>query len=147
MPAENRPPYICPYVFDASFVGALIIPDEKSPKAGKAHTAIGEDDEIFVPQLLWYELSNIFKNLIRRKRYTFDEILQFYPQLAAVRLTVDFETGIDYSQKLLRLCNDYDISSYDAAYLELADRKKAVLCTLDEGLRGAAKKHGVAVIK
>ena len=60
---------------------------------------------------------------------------------------VDFETGIGYSQKLLRLCNDYNLSSYDAAYLELAERKKAVLCTLDDDLRAAAKKHGVAVIK
>jgi predicted nucleic acid-binding protein len=152
MPAENRPSYNCPaavrlYVFDASFVGALIIPDEKNPKVEKTHTAIGEEDEIFVPQLLWYELSSIFRNLIRHKRYTFDDVLQFYPQFAAVRFTVDFETGIDYSQKLLRLCGDYKLSAYDAAYLELADRRKAVLCTLDKELQGAAKKHGVAVMK
>jgi predicted nucleic acid-binding protein len=152
MLAENRPAYIYPadvrpYVFDVSFVGALIIPDEKNPKVDKTRAAIGEDDEIFAPHLLWYELSNIFKNLIRRKRYTFDEVLQFYPRLATVCLTVDFETGIGYSQKLLRLCNDYNISAYDASYLELADRKKAVLCTLDEGLSAAAKKHGVAVMK
>jgi len=33
-------------------------------------------------------------------------------------------TKASYSQKLLHLCNDYNLSSYDATYLELADRKK-----------------------
>jgi len=135
------------YVFDASFVGALIIPDEANPKVDKIRAKIGEAEEIFAPQLLWYEISNIFKNLLRRKRCTFDEILNFFPPLSAIKITCDFETGPDYAEKLLRLCNDYSISSYDAAYLELAGRKKAALCTLDENLIAAAKKYGVTVLK
>ena len=79
------------YVFDASFVGALIIPDEKNSMVDNIRANIGEDEEIFVPQLLWYEIANIFKNLIRRKRYTFDEVLQFFPRLAAIRLETDHE--------------------------------------------------------
>jgi len=67
--------------------------------------------------------------------------------LNEVHLISDFETGTGYIEKLLRLCNDYNISSYDAAYLELAGRKKAVLCTLDENLTVAAKKYGVKVLK
>jgi len=135
------------YVFDASFVGALIIPDEANPKVDKIRARIGEAEEIFAPQLLWYEIANVFKNLLRRKRYTFDEILNFFPPLSAINITCDFETGPDYAEKLLRLCNDYSISSYDAAYLELAGRKKAALCTLDENLITAAKKYGVTVLK
>ena len=135
------------YVFDASFVGALIIPDEKNPEVDKMRAKIGESDEIFTPQLLWYEITNILKNLIRRSRYTCDEVLQFFPQMIAIRLTGDSETGVEYSKKLLRLCNDYNLSSYDAAYLELAERKRAVLCTIDERLRIAAKKHGVKVLR
>ena len=135
------------YVFDASFVGAIIIPDEHNPRINKIQANIGEEENIFVPQLLWYEIASIFMNLIRRKRYTPDEVLQFIPLLAAVRLETDNKTGADYSQQLLRLCNEYNLSSYDAAYLELAERKKASLCTLDEDLRSAAKKHNVAVLK
>jgi len=135
------------YVFDASFVGAIIIPDEHDPRINKIQAGIGEEESIFVPQLLWYEIASIFMNLIRRKRYTPDEVLQFMPLLAAVRLETDHKTGPDYSQQLLRLCNEYNLSSYDAAYLELAKRTNAVLCTLDEDLRAAAKTHGVAVMK
>ena len=135
------------YVFDASFVGALIIPDEKNPRVDKIHAQIDESDEIVVPQLLWYEAANLFNNLIRRKRYVFDDVMQFFPKLAAIRLSCDSEAGVAYSQKLLRLCNDYNLSSYDAAYLELAERKKAALCTMDENLQAAAKKHSVPVLK
>jgi len=38
------------------------------------------------------------------------------------------------------------ISSYDAAYLELALRKKAPLATLDAGLAQAALEAGVELI-
>jgi len=135
------------YVFDASFVGALIIPDEKNPEVDKIQAHIGKNEDIFAPHLLWYEVANIFKNLLLRKRYTFDEISGFIPPLSAIRITCDFETGTGYAEKLLRLCNDYNISSYDAAYLELAGRKKAALCTLDENLIITAKKYGVTVLK
>jgi predicted nucleic acid-binding protein len=135
------------YVFDASFIGALIIPDEKNSGVDKIKANIGEDEEIFVPQLFWYEIANIFKNIIRRKRFTFDAVLNFFPSLTAIRLTGDFETGPGYNEKLLRLCNDYNLSSYDASYLELAERRKAALCTLDENLQTAAKKRGVTVLK
>jgi len=135
------------YVFDASFIGALIIPDEKNPQVDKMYDKIENEDERYTPQLLWYEITNIFKNLTRRRHYTSDEVLQFLSLLTAVRLETDHETGPDYSQKLLRLCNEYNLSSYDATYLELAERKNAALCTLDESLQAAAKKHGVKVLK
>ena len=135
------------YVFDSSFIGALIIPDEKNPRANQLQATIGEDDEIFAPRLLWYEAANIFQNLIRRRRFTADQVMQLFPLLDTIRFTEDSETGIEYSERLLRLCRDYNLSSYDAAYLELAKRKKAVLCTMDNDLRAAAKKHGVAVLR
>jgi len=135
------------YVFDASFIGTLIIPDEKNTITDKFYAKIKNDDKKYVPNLFWYEISNIFFNLIRRKRYTFEEIINFYPRIAAFNLNNDNETGIVYSNKIFSLCNDYNISSYDAAYLELAERKKAVLCTLDNVLQEAAKKYGITVIK
>jgi predicted nucleic acid-binding protein len=134
------------YVYDSSFILALIIPDEKNPKIDKLHRAISEEEKIYTPQLLWYEITNVFMNLIRRGRYTVEKISPFFSSVSKADLTTDFETGISYTQKLFRLCNDYQLSSYDAAYLELADRKKAVLCTLDRDLKIAAKKHGTDVI-
>ena len=134
------------YVFDASFIGGLIIPDEIKPLTQKMYSKIKNEDERHVPHLLWYEISNIFKNLTRSNRFTSSEVFRFFPLLTAFHLKTDIEGGINYSQKLLRLSTNYGLSCYDAAYLELAERKKAVLCTLDHKLKLAAKKHGIKVI-
>ena len=131
------------YVYDSSFIVTLILPDEKNSKTDKIHRAT---NEIFIPQLLWYEVANIFMNLIRRKRFTYEEIIQFFSTMSSLNTKTDFETGIVYTKRIWQLSAKYNLSAYDAAYLELADRKKAVLCTLDDGLISAAKKHGVAVI-
>jgi predicted nucleic acid-binding protein len=134
------------YVFDSSYIAAVIIPDEKNREVDKIQKLITLADEKYTSQLFWYEMTNVFKNLIRRKRYSLKEITNLFPLVQNLRLTTDFETGINYSKKIFGLCNDYNLTSYDAVYLELADRKKAILCTLDEDLKIAAKKLGVAVI-
>jgi predicted nucleic acid-binding protein len=135
------------FVYDTSFAGAVIILDERSQKVDKLRTKTSaENVNIFVPQLFWYELTNVFNKLIRHKRYTYNEVIDFYPLLVAIRLTTDFETGVNYSKKLLRLSNTYGLSCYDAAYLELAERKKAVLCTLDDKLKHIANKHGIKTL-
>jgi predicted nucleic acid-binding protein len=134
------------YVYDTSFVGALIIPDEKNQKAEEIHYAIDEKERIYSPQLICYEMANVFNNLLRRRRYINEDIEKFFLSLTAFRISNDNEAGISYSQKLLKVSNNYNLSSYDSAYLELAERKKAVLCTLDEKLKIAAKKHGINVI-
>ena len=135
------------YVLDSSFVAALTIPDEKNPKVDKMYDKIENEDEKYAPHLLWYELTNVYKNLLRRRRFSIDEVMYFYPRLAAIQLVYDNETGIEYSKRLLHLCNEYNLSAYDTSYLELAERKRAILCTLDEGLEAAAEKHGVQVLK
>ncbi|GHV93844.1 ribonuclease VapC [Spirochaetia bacterium] len=143
-PLKNYPCQI--YVFDSSFVGGLILPDERTLQIDTLYAKIKNDDVKLAPQLLWYEVANIFKNLIRRRRYTYNEVLNFIPALTALRLTSDSESGGGHTEKLLRLSYQYDISAYDAAYLELVGRKKAVLCTLDENLRKAAEAYGAAVL-
>ena len=135
------------YVFDASFITALIIPDEKNPIVDSMYAKIENEDMIYSPFLIWYEITNVFMNLLRRKRFTIDEVMHYYPRLAAIKLIIDYETGVDYSKKLLFFCSKYILSSYDASYLELAERKKAILCTLDKNLKAAAKKSNVPVME
>jgi predicted nucleic acid-binding protein len=135
------------YVLDASFVGAVIIPDEKNSETEKIYMQIKDDDAKYVPSLFSYEMANIFMNLIRHKRHTYAKVLELIPVLSSIRIITDFETGPDYTKKLLFLSSEYGLSSCDAAYLELAERKNAALCTLDERLQAAAKKRGVPVLE
>jgi predicted nucleic acid-binding protein len=135
------------YVYDTSFVIASIVPDEGDLWLKKLHAGLEPSTKKYTPQVIWYEITNVFMNMIRSKRFVYEEFSHFFTILKAFGLTTDYESGISYSQKLLRLCNQYNITSYDAAYLELAERKNAVLCTFDEDLINAAKKHGVSVIR
>ena len=124
---------------------AIILPDENSSKTDMMFNALDENDNVYVPQLSWYETANVIRNLIRHRRFTEDEAVFFFSMLQFMDFKTDFETGVNYSKKIWKLGNDYNLSAYDAAYLELADRKKAILCTLDDNLIKAAKKHGVNV--
>ena len=45
------------------------------------------------------------------------------------------------------LANRYELTNYDAAYLELAIRRKFELATTDEALRKAAVKAGVSLVR
>jgi len=134
------------YVYDASFIISIILPDENNSKIDGIYDALDENDDVYIPQLNWYETANVFRNLIKHKRFTADEVAYFFPMLSFVNFKTDFESGVSYSKKLCELGNLYKLSAYDAAYLELADRKKAILCTLDDDLTKAAEKHGVKTL-
>jgi len=134
------------YIFDASFVGTLIISDEQNTNTFHLYKKIKNEDYKYTPNLFWYEVSNIFKNLLLRKRYSAEEVALLFPMVESLGLITDFNSGISYSKKIWEFSKNYNLSVYDAAYLELADRKKAILCTLDEDLQNAAKKHGVQTI-
>jgi len=134
------------YVFDASFVGALVISDEKNIQTDHLYKKIKNEDDKYSPNIIWYEISNIFRNLVRQKRFTPDETSLLFPMVANIGIITDCKMGINYSKILWDLGNKYNLSAYDAAYLELAERKNAVLCTLDDNLLEAAKKHCVKII-
>jgi predicted nucleic acid-binding protein len=134
------------YIFDASFSAALILPDEKTEDLKKLEAAIGEKDEIFVPHLWWYEMANIFKTNIIRKRFTYTEAEELLKNIPVLKVITDSPSGSGYSEKLLRIAHEHDLSAYDAAYLELALRKQAILGTLDEKLKNAAEKSGVKLL-
>jgi len=57
----------------------------------------------------------------------------------------DYITGMTNSKKLYELGRQYNLSSYDATYLELVIRKEASLATLDNQLLNAASDCGITV--
>jgi predicted nucleic acid-binding protein len=86
------------YVFDSSFIAALILPDEKNQRTDSLFSLITEDDEIHVPALLWYEIGNILKNLVRRGRFQYQDALGLVPALSALRLETDSAQGSRYTE-------------------------------------------------
>jgi predicted nucleic acid-binding protein len=63
--------------------------------------------------------------------------------LEGVDIEVDAATFAHALSDTLQLTRRYNLSAYDASYLELALRRGMLLATLDADLQKAAKKAGV----
>jgi predicted nucleic acid-binding protein len=135
------------YVFDASFSAAYIMPDERYELVVKAFASLKKGDTVHVPHLWWYEMGNILRKSVQRKRQSSDKVLALIPKLQTMNVLTDPAAGSDYVEALLRLANDYTLSVYDAAYLELAARKSATLGTLDGPLKRQAIRYGLPVLE
>jgi predicted nucleic acid-binding protein len=88
-------------------------------------------------------MGNIFKKAIMRKRVEYVEAQGLVAGLSSLQVITDTEFGGAYARTLLKLAHAYDLTVYDAAYLELAARKTAVLGTLDKNLKNAALNYGI----
>jgi len=134
------------YVLDASFCAPHFLPDEKNLRTETFFSSVTESDAMYVPHLWWYEMGNILKNSVARKRIEYLDAQGLAFGLSALKVITDTEFGGAYAQALLKLACDYGLTVYDAAYLELAGRKKAVFGTLDRNLKAAAVKFGIKAL-
>ena len=128
-------------VVDASVGAAWFLPDEATAftEAALAATATGE---VWVPALWLLEIGNMLLSAQRRKRITAAKREELAQAASALRLRIDREPVSIAAIDLLAA--RHQLSSYDAAYLELALRRKMPLATLDAALLKAMPKEGVA---
>ena len=131
------------FVVDASIVGCWALVDERHAVADKALELI-RSEEAAAPELLWFEIRNILVVNERRKRLTEAGTHAFLQRLAVLPIVEDRSPN---EAEVMRLARAYKLSVYDAAYLELARRKKIPLATLDDALAGAARKEGVGLVR
>jgi predicted nucleic acid-binding protein len=66
--------------------------------------------------------------------------------LSTMKIEVDPESHLHAWKAGMRLSDRHGLTSYDAAYLELAQRRRLTLATLDRALIRAADAEGVSVI-
>jgi predicted nucleic acid-binding protein len=134
------------WVFDASIAMAWCFVDEKTPDTDKLLHRLNLDPAI-VPSLWHLEIANVLTQAMRtKKRLTHSERSEFLETMARAKIEVDTQTSLQAWTATLNIADQYVLSAYDAAYLELALRLGIELATLDQELRAAAKKAGVKVI-
>jgi len=132
-------------VADASFCGAWVLEDEASEEADLLLQKI-ESGEVglIVPSLWKYEMFNVLRSACRRGRLDTTEALAAQTALERVPLAqVDFPDQAAGAQ-ILTLAEKFNLSAYDASYLELADRFKVPLQTTDRSLKQAAHSLGIS---
>jgi predicted nucleic acid-binding protein len=104
------------------------------------------DSEAIVPCIWPLEVANVLLVAERRKRLTEAASLQFAGLLSELPITIDYESSDRALSEILFLRRQQGLSSYDAAYLELAMREGIALATRDNRLRKVSGKCGVKVI-
>ena len=125
-------------VVDASTTIAWTLEDEQDSYALKVAAYIEENGAI-VPALWRWEVQNILLNACKRKRITEAQMSEVAMLLS--HLSISLDPPMFFGTELA-LARQYDLSVYDAAYLELAMRTNAKLATHDTALRSAAKAVG-----
>lgn len=105
-----------------------------------------ESEEVLVPAIWPLEVGNVLLVAEKRKRLTQADSIRFLALLGKLPITVEQETPDRMLKEILALAREYNLSTYDASYLDLAMRKGLPLATLDEALIKAAAKSKVAVL-
>ena len=82
--------------------------------------------------------------LLRLAETDRSRLLDLYETLP---IRADGDLGSDIIRRLHGLAEEYALSAYGAAYLELAQRKDLGLATLDQPLIKAARRAGVNVVR
>jgi len=103
------------------------------------------DADALVPNLWHLEATNVLVGAEKRSDTTTVEVERFIAQLENLPINVDPLTAGQSFSRILSLSRAYKLSSYDAAYLELAIREGLSLATLDKNLMKAAKKADVPI--
>jgi predicted nucleic acid-binding protein len=131
------------FVADASVAVGWIHPAQATPLTSAMLDAIAEGATLEVPALWPLEVANALTVLVRRRKLTEADRAAGLQWLRALRLRVDHEMASLAFSRLSDLAIVHHLSVYDAAYLELAQRRKLTLGCKDGPLRKAAKQSGV----
>lgn len=101
--------------------------------------------EALAPHLWHLEAANVLIGAEKRGVLKTGEVERFITQLEALPIQIDPLTSHQAFSRTLSLSRAYNLSSYDAAYLELAIREGLPLATLDGDLRKAAQRADVSL--
>lgn len=100
----------------------------------------------YVPVLWRYEVSAVLARAEIKGMLAASKVAGFWKRLAALDIRVDVESAARVLTDVHGLAVQHRLTSYDAAYLELALRRSLPLATLDGELLAACKVAGVTVL-
>lgn len=133
-------------VVDASVALAWGLPDEISPYADAA-LAVAEQDGLHVPEIWGREIANGLALAYIRKRITAADEKVFLAAMARLTIAVEGSSPSTVIRDGTAAAVRFELTAYDAAYVDLALREGLQLATLDDKMRKAADKFGVTLFK
>ena len=129
-------------VLDSSISLSWFFPDERTGFTDAA-LEVAAREECWVPAVWRLEFPNALLVAERKRRLSRTERLQVLDEASRLNLRVD--AAVHDLRQISALAEHHELSTYDAAYLELALRLASPLITLDRELAAAAASAGVMV--
>jgi predicted nucleic acid-binding protein len=131
-----------PFVLDNSVVCGWFLENQATPYADAIIERL-RDERAAVPALWELEFTNVLRTACLRQRMTAEAAQRVIARI--VSLPIDVDRQAVPASEILGLALRFGLSSYDAAYLELALRLQLPIATGDGPLRAAALASGVGI--
>jgi len=120
--------------------------DECDSYADAVLGSLGKTEAV-VPAIWPLEVANVLLVAERTKRLKKADTARFVELLCGLSIVVESLTSESVLSHVLASGREVRLSSYDAAYLELAMRQGLALATRDKALKNACKKGGVTLFE
>lgn len=135
------------FVLDASVALRWFLDHPMPPYANRVKQFFLKGVRAVVPALWHLEMSNSLAVAERRSILTaadVDQAVIDIEQIAAA--SMDIDGSVVSARQALATARAFQLSAYDAVYLDLARRERLPLATLDDRLRAAAPRAGVQLL-
>jgi predicted nucleic acid-binding protein len=132
-------------VLDSSVALAWVYANETTDAILRVFDSVRVDGA-WIPGLWRWEIANVLQLNVRRGRHSADFRDDALDTLALLPVKVDAEADRQAWSATLHLAERHGLTVYDAAYLEIASRRKIPLATLDRQLRAAATGEGIQLL-
>ena len=131
-------------VLDSSTTLAWYFADEQTASALALLNQVA--DLGAVAPIIWrFEVANGLRVALRRKRINSAYRDHALAKLAELDVAIDEESSAHAWSATVRLADRHSLTVYDASYLELAQRRRLPLATVDAALAQAAQAEGIGV--
>jgi predicted nucleic acid-binding protein len=117
--------------------------DEATPECDALLHRLSDNAHAIVPDLWHLEVGNVLLQASKRQRISSAQVRTSVQLLSQLPIIADGETHMLAFKDVLSLAETYQLTTYDAAYLELAIRHGVPLATQDKALLRASAKLGV----
>lgn len=134
-------------VLDASVTLAWCLPEESTAYTEAVLDLLAGGGEAAVPAIWPFEVANALLVAERHKRIALTQVTSVLQRIADLPIAIDPIRVERAFGAILSTARDGKLTEYDAAYLELALREGLPLATLDDRLKQAARKVGIAPVR
>ena len=131
------------FVLDCSVALPWVFAGEATKGTDRLLDGLAAGGQAWVPAIWHLEVGNVLLGAMRKGRIDQAGIEAFVSRLGDLEILVDPETSVRAWDKTLDLAQQHRLSTYGAAYLELALRRGIPLAMLDKQLAAACRAAGV----